>query len=153
MKFKIIVLVLSGLIVILFYDAFFKKEMPEIMVVTPKDKDLIIENRLFSPNRKNVVFSYKFDHGALGYSRVFHSLAISKDTISNINQHLLRQIGEFQFLYPIKWESDSVLITSAKYSDFTNRGVSIATNKLIWKKEFSNWQGVIIQENYFQFLK
>lgn len=53
------------------------------------DSDIVVHERLFSPDKRRVILKYVYDIGALGYTRMITALAAVEDTSKNLSRFTL----------------------------------------------------------------
>lgn len=100
------------------------------------DKDLVVTNRLFSPNKKLVVYSYYYDNGALPESIGFSSIVKVTDTLGVINKNEFRfyQKEPFSRYFVDKWLNNNTLQVKIDIRPFVRENIKIDTTSF----EFEN---------------
>jgi hypothetical protein len=87
------------------------------------DPNIIITERMFSPDSSYVVFGYKYDIGAFGYSEEAYSIVKTKDTL--IDKHVIQ--GTYAPLTPVKWIDNSTLLTKVDPEAFIRMNKEVNT--------------------------
>jgi hypothetical protein len=86
------------------------------------DKNLILINKLISPDKLKILISYKFNTGAFGYSKSYNALipmsAIDGNNISSdLSQYLLPDKYD-----PVQWEKDNSLTVQINCMSWFRKG-------------------------------
>jgi hypothetical protein len=68
------------------------------------DSDIVVYDRLFSPDGKKVILNYVYDIGALGYTRMFSSVMNVEDTLSDLSINLLPE----EYIHPRWIDNNSI---------------------------------------------
>ena len=94
------------------------------------DNDLVINSRLFSPDKKYVVYDYSYDIGALGYSRGSYAIVKTTDTTGIINKDVFDCLDEPTYAcYTLdKWLDNTTLQVKIDPRPFFKQGISLDTS-------------------------
>ena len=74
------------------------------------DDDIIVDYKWISPDHSKFLIQYKYDIGALGYSRTWDSLIPASDISGNLSQYHLPDQYD-----PVQWERDNSLTVKIDY--------------------------------------
>lgn len=91
------------------------------------DKDLVINSRLYSPDKKHVIYDYAFDIGALGYSNSSYAIVKTSDTAGIINENEFDRSKQTPYDYYIldKWLDNNTLQVMIDEGHYIRQGVAV----------------------------
>ena len=114
----------------------FSGERPKEARIT--DKDLIIRQRIFSPDSAKVINFFVYNEGGFGTSPIHTAVVDSKDTLTDLTKHEVA--NKDLLLYPYQWIDNRTIVISPDTTSinrtFTSRSEIILEGiKVIYQKE------------------
>ncbi len=97
------------------------------------DNDIIIDNKIFSPNGDKLILSYAIDNGAFGQSKYFHTIIETKDTsgIININEFSDKGKPKLISIKPLNWIDNDEILAEIDPRPFARLNLPIDTSSFI----------------------
>jgi hypothetical protein len=93
------------------------------------DHDLIMDYKWISPDHSRILIQYKYDQGALGYSRTWDSLVPASELDGNNMSIDLSQFHLPDQYDPVQWERDNSLTVKIDYVTWLRRGKDFRYSK------------------------
>lgn len=94
------------------------------------DDDIVINDRLYSPDSAYIVYDFVFDIGALGYSRSSSSIVAISDTLGDIGKTILPNYKLFYNLTPDKWLDSRTLIATVRMESLIRDNVNFKSSTI-----------------------